>query len=615
MAVAHLDRRLLAILAADVVGYSTAMEADEAGTIARLKATRAELTDPLVAEHHGRIIKLMGDGAIVAFDSVVDAVSCAVAVQRAMAARNADLREAERLVFRIGVNLGDVALVDGDVYGDGVNVAARLQELADPGGVMVSGTAFDHLQGKLDLPLDDAGEQHVKNIARPVRAYRVRLDGARARRRTLQGTGLGRHPGLAAAILMFLAILGGGIWWLWPQAPAGPEGEPGLAVLPFQNMSGDPDATYLGQGVAEDIITLLASYPGIRVVSRTSSFVYDKPAPVQEIGKALGARYVVEGSVRKVGNQIRITAQLIDAESGEHVWADTYDRTGSDVLGLQEDFANKLYDTIAGISGKVWQDETRRAWSKSPLDLAEYDYYLRGHKLFMTGDNADGPRAREIWQEGLARFPDSALLRIKLAFSFNRDLLRGISTDPQADLAHIERLAAEARAIPDKSKLETWLGHWLDSYVAYWREDWPRAVAEAEGAARLVPNDAMCRGDLAYILAMAGRTGDAVAWGEEALRRDPNGPSWYRTNLGFAFLLDGRPADALAAVEPLTEFEPIVRTAALARLGRSEGAKRSIGRLLAENPGWTVAKEASFPMIESLERPYLDDLRKAGLPE
>src|SRR3954452_5752745 len=235
MAVAQLDRRMLAVLAADVVGYSRLMEADEPGTIARPKAVRAEIADPLIARHHGRLVKLMGDGALVVFDSVVDAVACAVEIQRATAGRNAGLPEAERLVFRIGVNLGDVALVDGDVYGDGVKVAARLEQVCDPGGVIVSGTAYDQLHGKLDLALDFAGEQRVKNIARPVRAYRVRLDGVRRRRRP-GARHLARYAAVATILLLAAAAVVG--WWLWPRTAAG-TGRPSIAVLPVDNRGGD----------------------------------------------------------------------------------------------------------------------------------------------------------------------------------------------------------------------------------------------------------------------------------------------------------------------------------------------------------------------------------------
>ena len=297
MNVPPLDRKLLAILATDVVGYSKAMEADEDGTIARLKECRTELVDPLIAQHHGRIVKLMGDGAIVAFDSIVDAVVCAAGIQKAAAARNAGLPEAERLVFRMGINLGDVALVDGDVYGDGVNVAARLEQLAEPGGVMVSGTAYDHLQGKLHWPLDFVGEQQVKNITRPVRAYRLRLDGRRVRWTLRKAIPRWKRAAAAAAVIA-LALAGGGTWWFLQPAPL--SANPSVAVLPFNNYGGDEATGRLADGLTEDIITDLSRMSEIDVIARNSTEAYKgKPADVRQIGRELNVRYVLEGSIQR----------------------------------------------------------------------------------------------------------------------------------------------------------------------------------------------------------------------------------------------------------------------------------------------------------------------------
>lgn len=270
MSISALDRKLLAILAADMVGYSKAMEADEAGTIKRLKAIRADLINPAVSRRRGTIVKLMGDGTLVAFDSVVDAVGCAAEFQNIVAARNADVPEHERIVFRVGINLGDVVLVDGDVYGDGVNVAARLEQLAEPGGVLVSGTAYDHLQGKLDWPLDFVGEQQVKNISRPVRMYRLRLDGKRARRPLLGS--IPRWVRRAVAAVVALALAGGGVWWFLQPAPL--SDKPSVAVLPFENFGGDQATGRLADGLTEDIITDLARFPEFEVVARNSTEVY-----------------------------------------------------------------------------------------------------------------------------------------------------------------------------------------------------------------------------------------------------------------------------------------------------------------------------------------------------
>ena len=324
MMAARVERRLAAILAADVVGYSSLVERDEDRTLARLKAHRQELVEPLVAEYQGRVVKLTGDGALCEFASVVDAVRCAVLIQQAMAERERDAPEEERIRFRIGVNLGDVVHeADGDLYGDGVNIAARLEQLCEPGGVLVSGTAYDHLDGKLDLPLEFAGQQRVKNIERLVRAYRVRLDGAAIRFGSRRVRRLGRRAVATALGLFLLVAAGAGGWW-WRQAgePAGPPlpDEPSVAVLPFDNLTGDERLGRLADGVVEDVITDLSRFKDISVVARNSTFAYrGEAADVRRVGSELGARYVLAGSVQSGGDRLRVTAQLVDTKTGTHV--------------------------------------------------------------------------------------------------------------------------------------------------------------------------------------------------------------------------------------------------------------------------------------------------------
>lgn len=330
----HAERRLVAILAVDIVGYSRLIEASEASTLAAMKALRAEVFDPLLAEYHGRIVKLMGDGAIAEFGSVVDAVLCAVDFQRQVAARQADIPGDHRLLFRMGVNLGDVVVDADDLLGDGVNIAARLEQLCEPGGLFVSGTAFDHLQGKLELPLEFMGEQHVKNIARPVRVYRVKFDGNT--RSWWFKNQRHRNRGITAAVALVLLVATPVLWispWKTSVGTASvarmalplPD-KPSIAVLPFDNLSSDPEQAYFADGMTEDLITDLSKLSGIFVISRNTTFAYKgKPANVQQVAEDLGVRYVLEGSVRRDGNQVRVNAQLIDAVGGHHLWADRYD--------------------------------------------------------------------------------------------------------------------------------------------------------------------------------------------------------------------------------------------------------------------------------------------------
>jgi TolB-like protein/class 3 adenylate cyclase len=348
----RVERRLAAILAADVAGYSRLMGRDEAGTLARLRAHRRELIDPKIVEHKGRIVKTTGDGILIEFPSVVEAVACAVAVQRGMGERNARTAEEQRIVFRVGVNLGDVIVEGDDIHGDGVNVAARLESVAAPGGISVSAIVHDQVRDRLDLTFDDMGEQSLKNIARPLRVYRVRLDAAITPKITQTETG----PMLAL-----------------PDKPS-------IAVLAFTNMSGDPEQEYFADGMVEEIITALSRITWLFVIARNSSFTYKGQSPdVKQVGRELGVRYVLEGSVRKGGGRVRITAQLIDAETGTHLWADRFDGSLEDVFDLQD----KIATSVAGIIEPALQAaESRRSANRPTNDLTAYDLYLRALASF-----------------------------------------------------------------------------------------------------------------------------------------------------------------------------------------------------------------------------------------
>lgn len=316
MSSSEAERRIAAILVADVVGYSRLVELDEIGTLAAIKSLRSDVIDPLLAKFRGRIVKMLGDGTLAEFASVVDAVACAVAVQRETAARQADIAAGKRIVFRIGVNLGDVVVEDGDLLGDGVNVAARLEQLCEPGGVLISGTAYDHLQGKLGLPIDYSGEQVVKNIARPVRTYRVNIHGTGKPWRLLARQYSWQFK-WAGALLAILLLVAGAYWHTFVHADVEPSGIPSIAVLPFDDMSGNSELTYFGDGVAEDIISMLSRVPDLKVVARNSSFIYKGlPVDVRKIGGELRVTHVLEGSVRKEEDRVRIVAQLVDAQTG-----------------------------------------------------------------------------------------------------------------------------------------------------------------------------------------------------------------------------------------------------------------------------------------------------------
>ena len=373
-------RRLAAILAADVVGYSRLMGADEAGTLARLRAHRKELIEPSIAACGGRTIKLMGDGALVEFASVVDAVQCAVDIQAGMAGRNAEVPEVRRIAFRIGINFGDVIIEDDDLYGDGVNIAARLEGLAAPGGICISGKVHDEILGKLELGFEDQGEQPVKNIARPVRVYRVVAGSAAAAD--------GRQASL-------------------PSAPLSLPDKPSIVVLALQNMSADPEQDYFADGIAEDIITDLSKVSGLLVIARNSAFAYKgRAADLRQVCRELGVRHALEGSVRKAGNRVRITTQLIDGTTGGHVWAERYDRELTDIFDVQDEVTREI---VAALKVRLTPDERRRVASRGTDDIEAYDWYLRGRELVIRHTRDQVAEGRPLLERAIALDPGFAL--------------------------------------------------------------------------------------------------------------------------------------------------------------------------------------------------------------
>ena len=408
MAGERLQRRLAAILAADVVGYSRLMAADEGGTLAALTTCRRELIDPMIAKHGGRIVKLMGDGALVEFASVVDAVECAVAIQRAMREINADGSEDRSMVFRIGINLGDVIIEGDDIYGDGVNLAARLEGIADPGGIAISEDAWRQVRGKVDPKFVDLGEQSLKNIEGAVRVYRVEFGGANAT----------------------------------PKMPVLPlPDKPSIAVLPFQNMSGDNDQDYFCDGMVEDIITGLSRIKWLFVIARNSSFVYKGQAVnVKLVGRALGVRYVLEGSVRKAGNRVRLTAQLIEAETGVHLWAERYDRLLEDIFALQDEITTSI---VGAIEPNLRKIEIARAKRKRPESLDAYDLMLRALPFTYSHTTEDADRAIPLLKKALELEPGYAASHALLAWCYHsRFRLALREEDRRAAILHAHEAAS-----------------------------------------------------------------------------------------------------------------------------------------------------------------------------
>ena len=548
MGAARVERRLAAILAADVVGYSRLIGIDEEGTLGELRALRAGLIDPTIAEHRGRIVKTTGDGLLVEFASVVDGLRCACEWQRGMAERNAGGAD-NRIDFRIGINVGDVAVEDDDIFGDSVNVAARLEGLAEPGGICVSARVQEDAAGRLDLSFDDMGEQALKNITRPVRAYRVRLAGA--------------APAEATAVPATSAL-------------AQPD-KPSIAVLPFQNMSGDIEQEFFADGIAEDIITALSRYPSLFVIARNSSFSFKgRAVDVKQVGRELGVRYVLEGGLRKAGNRVRMTAQLAEAETGNQVWAERYDRDLADIFAVQDEITQAV---TAAIAPAIADAERQRAARKVPASLDAWGAYQRGMWHLGKASSEDDDRARTFFQRAVELDPMFAGGFIGLAAV----LARAKGTQSEEEAMARRAVALDAGDAEAHARLALALNA---------RGDHQGALAQADEALALCPNLAAAHGARGVILAYAGRPIDGLAALETCIRLDPHTPFLVnrlsQVTLAHYFCRDYEAAVAAArrAIRAFPDFPSSYRwlAAALGELGRTTEAKEALDQALAISP-------------------------------
>jgi adenylate cyclase len=589
MSEARVERRLAAILAVDVAGYSRLMGADEEGTLAALRAVRRELADPKIAEHRGRIVKTTGDGLLVEFASVVDAVRCAVEVQREMITRNAAAPAGRRIEFRMGINVGDIIIEDGDIFGDGVNVAARLESLAEPGGICISAAAHEQVRDKLDLAFDDLGEQQVKNIARPVRAYRV-------------GVGASSRPALPAGATLAL-----------PDKPS-------LAVLPFQNMTGDAEQEYFVDGMVEEITTAIARLPWLFVIARNSAFTYKgKPVDVKQVAQELGVRYVLEGSVRKAGNRVRITGQLIDTATAAHIWADRFDSALDDIFELQDQVAS----SVAGaIEPKLGQSEIERASRKPTASLTAYDLYLRALAQSYRFSEEGIAEAVVLARQALAIDPAFTPAAVMVGRCRRLQRLQGwgaLSDEDIGEACRLARQALEAERDDAETILQAaWTLFFLAGEVAM-------AAAALDRALALNPNTAhawLLRGS---IHAVRNQPEAAIEAIERARRLSPFDPYTFHNALYTAlahlaarrFELAIEWADRALHDQPRLVTAMRVKVAANAHLGRLDEARTELGRTLAINPKLTIAgylEYARFAAPEVLEL-LVTGLRLAGLPE
>jgi adenylate cyclase len=572
-------RRLAAILAADVAGYSRLMGADEEGTLERLKALRRELVDPKIAEHHGRIVKTTGDGMLVEFASVVDAVRYAVAVQQAMPERNTGVAADKCIELRIGINLGDVIVEGDDIYGDGVNIAARVEALCDAGGVFVSNTVHDHVRDRLPFVFEDLGEQQVKNIARPVRVYRVCDIGAAA-----------KNPSLPAQPVLLL-----------PDKPS-------IAVLPFANMSGDPEQEYFADGMVEEIITSLSRIRWLFVIARNSSFTYKgQSVDVKQVGRELGVRYVLEGSVRKAGGRLRITAQLIDALSATHLWADRFDGSLEDVFELQD----KVAFGVAGVVESTLQvAEIKRAVSRPTIDLTAYDLYLRARPDCLSWDRERVRSALALLERAVERDPKFGPALAFAAVCHHHFTTIGGVGDPaehrRAALGYVQRALQAAPSDPSTIAEVAFM-------LGYFGEDIEPALALIDRALEINPSFYRGWGISGWLRLWAGQLEVAVEQLQTAIRLsplDPNATQIY--GIGVARFFEGRFDEAIAmmatALEELPGHAGIYRYLAscYARAGRLDDARGIVRRLR------TITTNV-LPNVVQWRRPEHRELFLSGL--
>jgi adenylate cyclase len=624
-----LERRLAAILAADVVGYSRMMGEDEAGTLAALQALRAEFIDPTIAEHRGRIVKLMGDGALVEFASVVDALTCAVAIQRGMTGRNADVPGDRRIVFRIGINLGDIIIDGDDIYGNGVNVAARLEALAEPGGICLSGRVVEQVEKNVDVGFASIGPQTVKNIEKPVNAYKVLLDPADAGK--VVGAPKTKEPGrpwLIAAVVALVVVAGGaGLWYhqtnldFEPASVANmafplPE-KPSIAVLPFDNLSGDIDQEYLADGLTEEIITTLSKVPDLFVISRNSTSTYKgKPVSVKQVAEEQGVRYVLEGSMQRSGDRVRVNAQLIDALEGHHLWAERYDRELNDTFALQDEIAENI---MVALQVELTEgEELRRMHAGAPSPEA-FELLLKSRFHHYRMNKEDNAIARELSSRVTEMSPDYPDAWEMLAWQNLMASRFGWTADRKQTYEQAVRFAEKAYELdPSDAGVSGLLG-WLDLY----RRRYDEALEHGRRAVELGPGDGNVLAEYAVILGYVRQPEEAISLLKKAMRLSPYYPAWFAAALGWAYMLAGDYPNAIQAYEQLVERKSLLNFA-YARLagfhamqGDDEKAKFYAGELLKLYPDFRIqdwAKGLPYKRPEDLER-ELSMLRKAGLPE
>ncbi len=579
------ERRLAAILAADVVGYSRLMGADEAGTLKRLKSLHSELVRPKITGRGGRIVKLMGDGLLAEFPSVVEAVQCAVDIQQDIAEREPDMSGDRRMRLRIGVNLGDIIVEGSDIYGDGVNVAARLEGLSEPGGVVLSDDAYRQVRDRLDLVWQDDGEHEVKNIARPIRIWRW------------SPMGESRSDSATAAQLL-------------PDQPS-------IAVLPFDNMSDDPEQGFFADGITEDIITALSKIAKLRVIARNSTFAYKGQAlDLRRIARELGVRYVLEGSIRRGGDRLRITAQLIDADTGSHLWAERYDRRVADLFDIQDEITKEI---VTALRVKLTDGEEAFVLARGTNNIEAWQYCVRASELVMRFNSYDYLEARVLAEQATKIDPDYAYAWATLGFTYFWDGRLGYTDDSNAKFLRANEFAERAMALDDTVSWS--IG--LSALVAAPLNRPGEGVDVARRGIELYPGSADVRAFLAVALLHAGQYREGAEHLRAAMALNPFNPTWYRNGLARALVFSDELDEALVLCDEILGIEPdflqalLLRAYICGRTGREADSHEAIQEVRRLAPNLRVDHLAGLLLIGDAPatQRFIDGIRDAGLPE
>jgi adenylate cyclase len=575
----RVQRRLAAILAADVVGYSALMQRAEEATYAEFERLKRELIEPSLSRHEGRLIKTTGDGALAEFASPLAAMRCAVEIQDHLASGSSPLR------LRVGLNLGDVIVgQDGDLYGDGINIAVRLEGTADPGGILISEKVYSEVEGKLDVGFEDRGEQQLKNISKPVRAFAVRA-------------------GAFSALSDRLSA-----------APPLPD-KPSIGVLPFENMSGDPEQEYFVDGMVEEIITALSRFKWLFVIARNSSFTFKgKAVDVKEVGRRLGVRYVLEGAVRKASGKVRITGQLIDGVTGAHIWADRFERDLTDIFALQDEVTVAV---VSAIQPKLLQTEIAMATRRRPENLTAYDYYLRALPQFYLSTREGLAEAIRLAHRALELDPQFGLVAALAGGCHMQNVLFGYAVDPQFERKEAVRLFRLALSLDDS---DPEILAWAAIISAFMVGDCESSVEMADRAVALNPNSLLAWGSRGHVYRIAGLLEEALRSFERAIRTSPVDPRLHLTLVGMAqALIELRRFDEAIvagkkALRQNPSFSPAYRclASAFAHLGRDAEAREAATRLLEVDPGFTISAGIARGGTAKL---VIEGLRKTGLPE